>query len=233
MSIRRACAPIVLLIAWAALPAAAEAQIYYWRDASGNLVLSDRAKDPAAVTYAANAAGTIRTTRAALPRRASAYDPLIEEHSGAYGVSSDLVRAVIHAESAFNPRARSPKGAMGLMQLMPATAAQYGVANPYDPAENIRGGIAHLRDLLTRYGNDVELALAAYNAGVGAVARYGSVPPYRETRDYVRKIRATVDTPRGPVTQIYRTIEIVNGREVPRYSSVKTPGAEPIDSARR
>ena len=117
------------------------------------------------------------------------YDGMIEEHASAQGLNPELVRAVIHAESAFNPRARSVKGAMGLMQLMPATAREYGVLDPYNPAENIRAGVAYLKSLLLRYSNNEELALAAYNAGPTAVEKYGAVPPYRETRNYVEKIR--------------------------------------------
>jgi len=103
-----------------------------------------------------------------------------------HGVDPHLVRAVIEVESAYEPRAISPKGAMGLMQLMPATARQYGLADPFDPRANIDAGIRHLRSLLDRY--DVSLALAAYNAGEGAVERYQGVPPYRETRDYVTRV---------------------------------------------
>ena len=105
------------------------------------------------------------------------------------GIRPDLVRAVIQVESAFNPRAVSPKGAMGLMQLMPATAKQFGVIDPFNPAENIRAGVSYLRQLLDRYDHDEQLALAAYNAGPGAVDKYGSkVPPYKETQNYVLKI---------------------------------------------
>jgi len=110
----------------------------------------------------------------------------ITEAAGVWGVDPELVRAVIEVESAFEPGAVSAKGAMGLMQLMPATARQYGVADPFDPRSNIEAGTQHLRSLLDRY--DLSLALAAYNAGAGAVERYGGVPPYRETKAYVRRV---------------------------------------------
>ena len=223
-----------LLVAtvFAALPVAAEAQIYTWRDAAGNLVLSDKAKDPAAQTYHVSRAGLFRTTRP-VSRRAAQFEALIEEHSAAHQVSPALVRAVIQAESAFNPRARSHKGAMGLMQLMPATATEFAVLDPYDPRENIRAGVAYLKRLLVKY-SDESLALAAYNAGPAAVARYGRVPPYRETRDYVDKIRRATDAvPAGPRTRIYRIVEVVNGRQVVRYSDVPAPGGEIVKGAER
>jgi soluble lytic murein transglycosylase-like protein len=122
-----------------------------------------------------------------------AYDDIIEEAATLHGVDADLIHAIIQAESAFNPSARSHKGAMGLMQLMPATAAELGVTDPYDPEQNIRGGVMYLKSLLTRYQHNEELALAAYNAGPGAVARYGSVPPYRETRDYIARIKTNAE----------------------------------------
>ena len=101
-------------------------------------------------------------------------------------VSVDLVCALIQAESAFNPRAVSPKGAIGLMQLMPATAAEHGVTDAFNPVQNIRAGVKYLKQLLDSYDGRVELALAAYNAGPGAVKKYGGkVPPYRETQNYV------------------------------------------------
>jgi soluble lytic murein transglycosylase-like protein len=107
----------------------------------------------------------------------------------AFQLEPALIHAVISAESGYNPLARSPKGAKGLMQLMPDTARRYGVDNPLDPRQNIQGGSAYLRDLLTLFGNDLNLALAAYNAGEGAVMEYGHrIPPYRETTQYVPKV---------------------------------------------
>ena len=107
----------------------------------------------------------------------------------AFQLEPALIHAVISAESGYNPLARSPKGAKGLMQLMPDTARRYGVDNPLDPRQNIQGGSAYLRYLLTLFGNDLNLALAAYNAGEGAVMEYGHrIPPYRETTQYVPKV---------------------------------------------
>ena len=103
-------------------------------------------------------------------------------------IDSDLINSVIHAESGFNPRAVSPKGAQGLMQLMPGTASKLGVENPFDPTANVDGGTQYLRDLLDYYHGDMAKALAAYNAGPQRVARYHGVPPYRETHAYVARI---------------------------------------------
>jgi soluble lytic murein transglycosylase-like protein len=121
----------------------------------------------------------------ARPASSALYDPIIESHRE--HLDPDLVRAVIRAESNWSPRAVSRAGAMGLMQLMPGTARSLGVSRPFDPAENIRGGVMYLRAQLERFGR-LDLALAAYNAGPEAVEKYGGIPPYRETRDYVRRI---------------------------------------------
>lgn len=116
------------------------------------------------------------------------YDDIIRKTSRIYDIDSALVKAVVHAESGFNPYATSIKGASGLMQLMPETAARYGIKNVFDPAQNILGGVLHLRQLLIKYKNNQTLALAAYNAGEEAVLRYNGVPPYDETRGYVHKV---------------------------------------------
>lgn len=134
-------------------------------------------------TVPQQAAGTIS-------ERAQALKPAIAEVAGRYGVDEDLVNAVIRQESGYNPGAVSKAGATGLMQLMPATAKTLGVNNPANPIENLEGGVRHLRDLLAHYRGNIPLALAAYNAGSGAVQKYGGVPPYAETQNYVRSILA-------------------------------------------
>lgn len=118
----------------------------------------------------------------------SAYAAEIKAASLAYGVEESIVRAIIHAESAYRPHVQSHKGAQGLMQLIPATARRFGVNDSFDPAQNINGGVQYLAWLLRRYKQDVTLASAAYNAGEGAVDRYGGVPPYKETRLYVARV---------------------------------------------
>ncbi len=127
--------------------------------------------------------GTLRP----VPGR-SCYDKRIRRVCRRYGMDSRLIKAVIHAESAFNPRAVSPKGAEGLMQLMPETSRDLGVGNPFDPAQNIDGGVRYLKMLLERFDNNIILALAAYNAGPEAVQKYGGIPPYAETKTYVRRV---------------------------------------------
>ncbi len=206
------------------VPAAASAQIYSWRAADGSLVLSTTPTAGATKTFAvANVASAIRTTRAPYSRRAKEFEPLIAQYSASQDVRADLVRAVIQAESAFNPRARSHKGAMGLMQLMPATAVELGVTDPYDPAQNIRGGVTYLKSLLVQYADNEALALAAYNAGPAAVKKYGgAVPPYRETRNYIARIQGTssLATP-APPRPMYRKVEVVNGHEVVTFTNTK------------
>lgn len=128
------------------------------------------------------------------------FDAMIRSASGRYGVDPHLVRAVIKVESDFNTQARSHKGAQGLMQLMPETAQLHRVNNAYDPEENIDGGVRHLRLLLDRYQGDLNLTLAAYNAGVKAVERHRGVPPFMETREYIRRVMTYLDGYRGSGT---------------------------------
>jgi soluble lytic murein transglycosylase-like protein len=117
---------------------------------------------------------------------------MIDRLAEQFGVPAKLAHALVRVESNYQPDAVSPKGAMGLMQIMPALAKYYAVADPFDPEQNLTAGLQHLKTLLDRFGDDTATALAAYNAGEPAVARYGRIPPYRETQDYVRRIMSLV-----------------------------------------
>jgi len=123
-----------------------------------------------------------------LSRNPAEFDSIITSCCNLYGVPKSLVKAVIHAESGYNPNAVSRKGAEGLMQLMPGTAQQLKVSDSFNPSDNIKGGVRYLKFLLDTFKGDVSLALAAYNAGLTKVAKYGGVPPYEETRNYVSKV---------------------------------------------
>jgi soluble lytic murein transglycosylase-like protein len=136
--------------------------------------------------------GTLRLNTAA-------YQAEIAAAARQYGVEEAVVRAIIHAESSFNPMALSHAGAQGLMQLMPATARRFGVADSYDATQNIRGGVQYLAWLLKRFNGNLSLAAAGYNAGEGAVDRHGGVPPYQETQRYVARVGVLADRYRGSV----------------------------------
>jgi hypothetical protein len=213
-------AAAVSLCVLAASPA--HAQIYSWTDDSGHLVLSDKPHGTEHA-YSLPKSESIRTTRAFTDIRTTLYDEMIERYAQLNDVRTELVRAVVQVESGFNQWAKSPKGAMGLMQLMPATMREFGVRDAYNAEQNLRGGVAYLKQLLDRYSNNEVLALAAYNAGPGAVDRHGqAVPPYKETQDYVKRINKISPTSgsgtgaRGTV--IYRVTETVDGQEVVRYT---------------
>jgi soluble lytic murein transglycosylase-like protein len=133
---------------------------------------------------------------------ANSYEGLIRSASSRYNVDADLIRAVIKVESDFDSSARSHKGATGLMQLMPETGRLHNVEDLYDPSANIEGGVRHLKLLLGKYQGDVELSLAAYNAGIKAVEKHGGIPPFAETRDYVRRVLSYYQTYRGDSLQV-------------------------------
>lgn len=185
--------PVALLIAVQMLGAPrAHADIYAYTSPDGIAHYSNVPTDPRYVLLMIEpptarpqprSAGSASADRLG---RAAAYTDMIDVAARQVELQPALLRAVIAVESAFNPQAVSAKGAKGLMQLRPATALFYGVRHPFDPVENLRGGSRYLRDLLNRYGNNVELALAAYNAGEDAVDRHGrAIPPFAETRAYV------------------------------------------------
>lgn len=173
------------------LPAAIAADVYRFVDASGAVHFSDSPVDArfelVALTPVGLRVGGRSSKRVRRPPRVSHYDGLISRLGHDHRVEPALVKAVIAAESNFDPRAVSIKGAQGLMQLMPQTALALGVDDAFEPEQNVRGGTRYLREMLNRYG-DVSRALAAYNAGPEAVDRYRGIPPYRETRDYVDRV---------------------------------------------
>jgi soluble lytic murein transglycosylase-like protein len=222
----------------------ASAQIYTWRDTDGQLILSNvRPESGTDVqSYAVPRSEGARTTREAAVSRSQAYDDIIVEQARTHKIRPSLVRAVIQVESAFNPWAISDKGAMGLMQLMPATARQFGVRNTFNPSENVAAGVAYLRQLLDRYADNEQLALAAYNAGPGAVDKYGqTVPPYRETKNYVVKVKDLAKpaaAAEAKATVLYRTVELLDdGRPVVKYTDKKPeirrrPNGAPLEAIR-
>ena len=188
--------PVLMLVTGAMLvvaPVQAET-IYKYTDRFGNTTFSDRKLAPGYKIYHIRQKGWVnrldsRANLAFARKNREKYRTMVQHASSRYGLSPELLHAVITVESAYNHRAVSSAGAMGLMQLMPDTAARYGVADAFDAGENIRGGSSYLRDLMGMFDGDLKLVLAAYNAGEGAVEKYGfTIPPYAETRQYVRKV---------------------------------------------
>ena len=175
------------------MAAPALATVYTFTDASGVTHFTNVPSDPryagmARVPYRLSAYKSVKTS-SGYPTASDRYAPLMKKAAREHSLDQALLRAMIAVESGFDPYAVSPKGAVGLMQLMPETARRYGVRNLYDPAENIQGGAKYLRDLMRKFNNDLSLTLAAYNAGEDAIVQYGHrIPPYRETLQYVPRV---------------------------------------------
>jgi len=189
-----------LLVACGAADLARADDLLYYKDKDGNVVFTNT--PPVSKKTDVKRVPRLRAGPAqyaggrALP--ATVYDPYIDQVARDNGVDPSLVKAVALVESGFNPKAVSNKGARGLMQLLPATAKRYGVSDLHDPYQNLRAGAAHLRDLLDEFDGNVTLALAAYNAGSGAVRRYNGVPAYKETQQYVKKIEGRLGRTSSP-----------------------------------
>jgi soluble lytic murein transglycosylase-like protein len=197
--------PTLLLIGvsilWA--PALAVAQVYKWVDEDGVVTFSNIAP-PTDQEYQvlrfpcyASDPKCRAVSWDKVPLNTQAYRREIQSAASYNALEESLIRAIIHAESAYQPDARSPKGAQGLMQLMPETAAELEVADPFDPGENIDGGARYLAQLLSEFDGDLDLAAAAYNAGPNAVYQHGGIPPFDETREYVRRVKILYKRYRG------------------------------------
>ncbi len=183
---------IIFLIHLVLLAGTSYAGIYRWVDERGVIHFTNCPRDPQFKLYIRESKDDMggEENRASVPpvRDQSQFDSLIEEFSRKHNVDFALVKAMIKVESGFNPLAVSIKGAKGLMQLMPETAQRMNVANIFNPRENIDGGVRYFRYLLSLFNDDLRLSLAAYNAGENIVSELRSIPPYRETVDYVRKV---------------------------------------------
>lgn len=190
------------IISLMALPTHA-GNVYMYKDSQGSTLLtnkksSDKSLQRVKITYYpdsnihrySNWGATEASVRPSFSKNKDAFDHIIQQASSTHGVSEGLIKAVMHTESGFNVNARSPVGAQGLMQLMPATAQRFNVSNAYDPHQNIMAGAKYLAWLLKRFKGNTSLALAGYNAGEGNVSKYGGIPPFRETQDYVRRVNS-------------------------------------------
>ena len=185
-----------------AVPSYAGQTIYQFKDDNGTTLLTNKKKaeynhlkvikatyypDSNIHSYS-NWGASEASVLPSYSRNKNAFDQMIRQAAQQHGVSEGLIKAVMHTESGFNINARSPVGAQGLMQLMPATARRFNVSNAYDPQQNIFGGARYLSWLLKRFNGNTQLAIAAYNAGEGNIDKYGGIPPFRETQDYVRRV---------------------------------------------
>ncbi len=209
---------LVLVGVLAVATARAGEDIYFRKDANGALVLTNVPDHQDLRTYVGK--GPVPGTF-----DGEVYRALIQRTALRHGIHPDLVYAMAAAESAFNPRAVSAKGALGLMQLMPDTAARFGVADPFDPVDNVLGGVRYLRHLLDLFNGDQRLAIAAYNAGENIVLASRGVPPYRETQNYVRKVLKLFGSNKRPyVTPPRRTLPGGQAVQSPIYTSTDAQG---------
>ncbi|MFK7816763.1 MAG: lytic transglycosylase domain-containing protein [Gammaproteobacteria bacterium] len=185
---------LYICISFTILPLHIQAEFYVYKENDGTSWITDRKMPQEKYTLMATigrptAVVSCRNmTASKLEKRANSYKDAIEAYSIAYEVDPKLVKAIIATESCFDKKAVSSVGARGLMQLMPATAKELGVKDSFDSNQNIRGGIKYFSQMLKRFNDSTELALAAYNAGPGAVEKYGGIPPYAETKGYVKKV---------------------------------------------
>jgi len=189
----------LLLLGGLFLPSRAFSDVYVYKDKDGVLTFTNTPNHPGYRRVIRDSSGQL--SGAVDPANSTSsytsYDEVIRSASDRHNIDPDLIRAVIKVESDFNSVARSNKGAMGLMQLMPDTARLHNVADVFDPIANIEGGVRHLRLLLNRFQGDLELSLAAYNAGMKAVEKHGGIPPFSETKEYVRRVLSYYRAYRG------------------------------------
>lgn len=166
-------------------------------------------------------------------RNKNAFDQLIRQAAQQHGISEGLIKAVMHTESGFNINARSPVGAQGLMQLMPATARRFKVSNAYDPQQNILGGAKYLSWLLKRFNGNTQLAVAAYNAGEGNVDKYGGVPPFRETQDYVRRVTSRYQNLYSSSLGSTSNSNAANTQVIAQSANYTSSNAEPVTAPKQ
>lgn len=192
MHVRAHRTTLILLLALLVVSTPVRADIYKYEDPDGTIHFTDAPTDKRFKVFMKDIKKDKKLRTAfkltGYARDPAQFEPIIASCSREFGVDSSLVKAVIHAESGYNPSAVSPKGAQGLMQLMPKTAQGLKVADCMNPSDNIRGGVRYLRFLLDTFKGNESLALAAYNSGLSKVAKYGGIPPYPETQDYVAKV---------------------------------------------
>ena len=206
--VTRCLSPVLLTtVALSSLPIAAQAgNMYIYKDQGGQVLLTnvspsgnfDKFTKKVQVNYykssksyddsSSSNSNDYGSSAASNSGTRNAYDSYIRDSAQRHGVDPALMKAMMHTESAFNPNARSPVGAQGLMQLMPATARRFKVSNPWNPADNIEGSAKYIAWLMRRFDNRIEYAVAGYNAGEGNVDKYGGIPPFKETQNYVKKV---------------------------------------------